>query len=145
MKIGIQLPVSSNLPEEDYFSNEDKKKILLNIKPTAKNEVKEILNRLSIERKNILIEKNMMQRELEAKIVAVNEMDSAVKVVKQEIQEKGQKIKNFFEKNLLMPFNDIWDVYNNIDQNSAVQLFIVFKMHSDKIKDFVEKFPVFQF
>ena len=44
-----------------------------------------------------------------------------------------------------MPFNDIWDVYNNIDQNSAVQLFIVFKMHSDKIKDFVEKFPVFQF
>jgi hypothetical protein len=145
LKLGIQLPLSSSESHEDILGAEAKKTILLNIKPTLKSEVKEILNKLSIERKNINIEKDLMKRELESKVQDVNELDLAIKELRRGIEDKAVKIKSFFENKLMKPFEDVWNVYLNIEPSSAVQLFMVFKMHGDSIKEFVDNFPSFQF
>ena len=117
----------------------------MNIKSTAKNEVKEVLNKLSIERKTIKIEKDLMQKELDSKIQDFQNMEEGIRQLKAEIEGKASKMKSMFESHLLKPFDDIWSVYKNLDQNSAIQLFMVFKMHASKIKDFVDFLANFKF
>lgn len=56
-KIAIQSPLTNIITVSDALSAEENRIIvMLNIKSTVKTEVKEILHRVSTERKNMIIE-----------------------------------------------------------------------------------------
>ena len=145
LKIGIQLPLTSTILEPDILSPEEKRIIMMNIKSTVKNEVKEILHRVSTERRNMLIEQSLMHKEIESKVQDLNMLEIAVNQLRQDIGQKASKVKESFKNNLLKPFDDIWSVYTNIDQTSAIQLYFVFNKQAEKIKEFIDFFITFQF
>lgn len=145
LKLGIQLPMTSSINlEQDFFDNDAKKLILMSVKTSAKNEVKDIINRLCTERKNIRVEKDFMEKDIESKLQEINDLDKALKELKKSIDDKLSTLNVNFENNLYKPFDDIWNVFKNIDQSGSAQLFIVFKMHAEKIKHFVDSFLNFR-
>ena len=145
LKIGIQLPQNTVLSEKENLDAEIKKIFLLNIKSTAKNELKDILNKISAERRNLKIEHSLMQKELESKMQDFDDLEQNIKQVKDQIEDKSEKIRKMFESHLLKPFEDIWAVYQNSEQSSAVQFFMVFKLHASKIKEFIDFLFNFKF
>ena len=145
LKLGIQLPLTSNDPSSDVFTHNEKKIILMNIKSSVKNDVKEIIRRVGNERKNMLIEQELMRKELEGKISDLNEFERNLQDLRKEIGDKGSVVKETFKNKLVRPFDEILSVFNNIEQGSALQLFVVFKKNAEKIKEFIEYFMGFQF
>ncbi|OMJ91557.1 hypothetical protein SteCoe_5807 [Stentor coeruleus] len=145
LKLGIQLPMTNSINlEQDFFDNEAKKLILMSVKTSAKNEVKEIINKLCAERKNIRVEKDMMEKDIESKLQEINDLDKALRELKKSIDDKLTTLNINFESNLYKPFDDVWNVFKNIDQSGSAQLFIVFKMHAEKMKHFVDTFLNFR-
>jgi hypothetical protein len=84
LKLGIQLPLYAPEPENDVFDNEAKKIIILSVKASSKNEVKEIISKLSSERKKIKIEKELLEKELASKGNEIEMLELAFKNLKAE-------------------------------------------------------------
>lgn len=143
LKLGIQLPLYAPEPESDIFDNEAKKILILSVKSSSKNEVKEVISKLSGERKRIKIEKELIEKELAGKIGEIEQMEQGLKTLKADLEVKGKVIRSLFEENLVKPFGDILEVYRNVEPSSALQLFTVFKMHEAKIRKFIDGFSGF--
>lgn len=143
LKLGIQLPQYAASPEPDPFDTEAKKLILFSVKSNNKVEVKEIITKLTAERKKTKIEKDLLEKELQSKAAEIEQMESMLKTLKISLESKTKGLKDNFEDNLVKPFSDILEVYKNIEQGSAIQLLAVFKMHEGKIRKFIESFSGF--
>lgn len=144
LKLGIQLPqYASSSSDPDPFDAEAKKLILYSAKSNNKNEVKEIVSKTIAERKKIKIEKDLLEKELVSKASEIEQMEVALKGLKNSLESKTKGIKDNFEDNLVKPFADILEVYRNLDQGPAFQLLAVFKMHEGKIRKFIESFSAF--
>jgi hypothetical protein len=144
LRLGIQLPLTNTTETGDFFDSEAKKLILLSAKSANKNEVKEIVMKLINERKKIKLEKELMEKEIECKFKEISELEMGIRELKKDIEGKCFALRGEFESNLMKPFDDVWKVFQNIEQSSAVQLYVVFKMHAGKMKQFIDSFINFK-
>ena len=145
LNLGIQLPLNMENKKDMALDSDARKLIMNNIKSSVKDQVKDVLSKLFTEKKNGNVEKNLILKELESKTVDISMLDQSIQELKKDIQDKTDKIKSMFEANLLKPFDDIWTVYENSDQQSLLQFYSVFKLHANKIKSFIKFLLDFQF
>ncbi|CAG9309946.1 unnamed protein product [Blepharisma stoltei] len=139
IKLGTKLP-SIEKTEEDYLSKDSQEMILMQVKAAGKNYMKAVISKMQEERSSLKMEKEMILKEIENKNEIIEKMANDLEFVKNEYEKKSRAFYGNLECNLVEPWNDIWSVYENIENaSSSIQLCSVFKMLGPKINDFIIK------